>query len=453
MAVVREAGIGCEHREVMLTVGQSLDREGQAEPEDISGDRFPRCSPELSGQVERRAAQRLSEALQIPAHRRGAREHRPGVLDPQPLARAEPTHLLRGRERSRQRGQQQKDRVLGLEVIDPRVAEHAGEHADRKVIARSHPPEPSFDPAHCLLEHIRPDDDDRALIAVAGRVTHPVFVIGGKKDRCPGVDDDGRATALQHEDATPREPDLGDGVVHREPVARSRRSTQNIEDPDERGLDQQVSGLLLGHDHILRDGRTIVTAAHAVSRYIRPMRRTTGPHAASAMIEALHAEGPHPEHADKLMLFGRLVGSWDIVGRFFDEDGNVTRESTGEWHFGWVLEGRVIQDVIIAPRREGRGPGVQSKAYDTAIRSYDPKTDSWRVTVVAPVYGATVHLIAREHDEEIWLDGRDQDDNLIRWTFSEFSEERVRWQGFVSKDEGQPWVRDEEILLHRRRTD
>jgi hypothetical protein len=171
---------------------------------------------------------------------------------------------------------------------------------------------------------------------------------------------------------------------------------------------------------------------------------------ATAMIEALQADGPHPEHADKLMLFGRLVGSWDTVGRFLDAEGNVIRESTGEWHFGWVLEGRVIQDVLISPPREGREPTEQSKAYDAAVRAYDPKIDAWRVTVVAPVYGATVNLVAREHDNEIWLEGRGPDDALLRWTFSEFSDERVRWQGFVSRDEGVTWVRDEEIILHRR---
>jgi len=30
------------------------------------------------------------------------------------------------------------------------------------------------------------------------------------------------------------------------------------------------------------------------------------------------------------------------------------KEQRGEWHFGWVLEGRAIQDVILAPPREER---------------------------------------------------------------------------------------------------
>ena len=167
------------------------------------------------------------------------------------------------------------------------------------------------------------------------------------------------------------------------------------------------------------------------------------------MIEALEADGPHPAYADKLKLFGRLVGSWAIEGRYFDQDGTVIRESTGEWHFGWVLEGRVIQDVIISPPRSGREPGQESRAYDTAIRVYDPTSDAWRVTVVAPIYGATVNLIARDHDDEIWLEGLNPDNDQIRWTFSEFSDRRVRWQGFVSRDEGRTWLRDEEIILTR----
>jgi hypothetical protein len=67
---------------------------------------------------------------------------------------------------------------------------------------------------------------------------------------------------------------------------------------------------------------------------------------------------------------------------------------------------------------------------------YDPKIDGWRITFVAAVAGATVNLIAREHGDEIWLEGRAPDNKLFRWTFSDFNDERVRWQGFVSSDEG-----------------
>ena len=37
----------------------------------------------------------------------------------------------------------------------------------------------------------------------------------------------------------------------------------------------------------------------------------------------------------------------------------------------------------------------------------------------------------------------------MRWTFSEFSEDRVVWQGFESHDGGSTWKRDEVIVLAR----
>jgi hypothetical protein len=180
------------------------------------------------------------------------------------------------------------------------------------------------------------------------------------------------------------------------------------------------------------------------------MATATKASAALAMIDALDAPGPFPAYADKLMLFGRLVGSWDVEARFFDAAGNVISERPGEWHFGWVLEGRAIQDVLISPPRDGRGHGQASHEYGTTIRAYDPRIDAWRVTFVAPVYGATVNLIASEHEDEIWLDGRESDDSLFRWTFSEITSQRVRWQGFVSSDAGVSWTRNEEMILRRR---
>jgi len=171
----------------------------------------------------------------------------------------------------------------------------------------------------------------------------------------------------------------------------------------------------------------------------------------SAMIEALAASKPFPDYADKLSLFGQFVGTWDIEGKFFDRDGNVIRKSSGEWLFGWVLEGRVIQDVLISPPRDGREQGQPSKEYGTTVRAYDPEIDGWRVTYVAPVYGATVNLIARQHGDEIWLEGRAPNNDLFRWTFSEITSDRFRWRGYESSDEGLTWFLGEEMIVRRRR--
>src|SRR5947207_1392358 len=109
----------------------------------------------------------------------------------------------------------------------------------------------------------------------------------------------------------------------------------------------------------------------------------------SPMLRVLAASGPFPDHTDQLMLFGRLVGSWDIEATYFEADGEVRARRPGEWHFDWVLEGRVIQDVILTPPLADRAEtGEPAREYGTTIRAYDPKLDRWRVTFVAPVLGA-----------------------------------------------------------------
>jgi len=100
---------------------------------------------------------------------------------------------------------------------------------------------------------------------------------------------------------------------------------------------------------------------------------------AKAMIGLLDADGPDPERAEGLMLFGRFVGSWDMEATFWDHDGNETARHRGEWHFGWVLQGRAIQDVLISPSLEELSrTGARPREYGSSFRQYDPKTDTWR---------------------------------------------------------------------------
>ena len=69
-------------------------------------------------------------------------------------------------------------------------------------------------------------------------------------------------------------------------------------------------------------------------------------------LETLHAHGPAPDRAAYIMLYGQFVGSWNGSLKYLDAEGG-RRETTAEVHFGWVLEGRAIQDVWIAPSRNG----------------------------------------------------------------------------------------------------
>jgi hypothetical protein len=121
----------------------------------------------------------------------------------------------------------------------------------------------------------------------------------------------------------------------------------------------------------------------------------------SAMIDALRSNGPDPELAAKLQLFGQFVGIWDVEIINYKADGS--REVVpGEWHFGWVLEGRAIQDVWIAPKRSLRS---QSKSvsgdYGATLRFFDPKIDAWRSTWIGPAKGYVFPFIARQIGDEI----------------------------------------------------
>src|ERR1700685_4526117 len=83
---------------------------------------------------------------------------------------------------------------------------------------------------------------------------------------------------------------------------------------------------------------------------------------------AAYSEGPATDRADKMKLYGCLIGDWTFDATVNRDDGTRHR-GVGEIHFGWVLEGRAIQDVWILP-------GV---FYGTTLRVYDPIIDAWHV--------------------------------------------------------------------------
>jgi len=68
----------------------------------------------------------------------------------------------------------------------------------------------------------------------------------------------------------------------------------------------------------------------------------------SKFLEARGADGPTADRAGKMDLYGRFVASWDLDVAQFREHG-MRRQRKGEWHFGWALQGRAIQDVWIVP--------------------------------------------------------------------------------------------------------
>ena len=166
-------------------------------------------------------------------------------------------------------------------------------------------------------------------------------------------------------------------------------------------------------------------------------------------VEALAATGPHPDHAGKLMLFGQFVGSWDVEATLILPDG-ARRELRGEWHFGWILEGRAIQDVLISPPRAQRSAGEASVECGTTVRFYDPRTDRWHVTYITPVAAEVHHLSGGQTHDGIVLEGVTPDGRRERWSFLEITKRAFRWRGQVSRDDGQTWFATEEMRVCRR---
>lgn len=162
----------------------------------------------------------------------------------------------------------------------------------------------------------------------------------------------------------------------------------------------------------------------------------------AAHTPAMFADGPFAEYADKLMLYGRLIGAWNVVSTVFHPDG-AQSSANREWHFAWALGGRAVQDVLFAR-------GAPADRRGTTIRCYDPAIDAWRVVWMAPAAGEYVQLIGRADGDRIvqegeWLDGR----QLERWTFSDITPASFLWRGEMSADGGRTYRLEQEMRAVR----
>ena len=167
------------------------------------------------------------------------------------------------------------------------------------------------------------------------------------------------------------------------------------------------------------------------------------------MLDVLGAAGPDPAYETELQTFGRFVGSWDLECTEYAADGTTTT-LPGEWHFGWVLDGRAVQDVWILPSRRARAQGDgEPVEWGTAVRFYDPALGAWRVNWSGPGRGRSHAFIARERDGEIVLEGGD-DDARLRWTFSEITADTFHWRNEILEPGGD-WRLQQEMRVRRRR--
>jgi hypothetical protein len=173
----------------------------------------------------------------------------------------------------------------------------------------------------------------------------------------------------------------------------------------------------------------------------------------SGLISTLHAYGPAPDRADKLDLYGRLIGDWDAEVVTHSPDGQ-RHEGQGEIHFGWILEGRAIQDVWMIPRRQDRRPDTSSMPiagnwYGTTIRVYDPAIDAWRIFWIDPATNVFRQQIGRRRGPDIVQEGTTDSGARSRWSFTKITPQSFHWLGEASTDAEPAWRLIVEVLARR----
>ncbi len=161
------------------------------------------------------------------------------------------------------------------------------------------------------------------------------------------------------------------------------------------------------------------------------------------VFDLLAASGPFIEFADRLMVYGQFVGTWDIDAVWYKKGGE-RKKGKGVWTFGWILGGRGIQDVLFFAKAEPH-------QYGTTLRCYDSLLDAWHVTWMQPASGEFVNSLGRRIGDRIVQEGLGNDYlQRLRWSFTEITPNSFLWTGEVSTDHGATWFLEEEMRAVRR---
>jgi hypothetical protein len=167
------------------------------------------------------------------------------------------------------------------------------------------------------------------------------------------------------------------------------------------------------------------------------------------MATALEAASPHPSLGAQAEVLSRLVGAWDVEYIDFRKDG-TTHHRTGELHFGWVLDGRVLQDVWVV---DPSGASKEREVY-TDLFYFEPKSGNWHVASVDPYEASVANFVGGVlGDDRIVLESHDLVPNETRrWSFNDIGPSSLVFRDEASSDGGKSWTLKSEYRM-RRHTD
>jgi hypothetical protein len=168
----------------------------------------------------------------------------------------------------------------------------------------------------------------------------------------------------------------------------------------------------------------------------------------SNFTEVLRATGRSPEIPEAADAYGWLVGSWELdCRRYAGELVSIK----GEAHFGWVLEGRAIQDVWIMPSRSGRNSLADrtNNMFGTTLRVWDSSIQAWRIMWRNPVHNHWEDQIGRWSGEDVIQIGSRANGTPTKWSFTEITSDSFHWLGEILDVDGQTWTLEGEFFAKR----
>lgn len=171
-------------------------------------------------------------------------------------------------------------------------------------------------------------------------------------------------------------------------------------------------------------------------------------------VDGLAAHKPQPDMFGDRALFSPLIGEWEVESVVYSSDGSELRQR-GAWNFGWVLDGRAVQDVLVIPSRGARAGKTEGQplTHGTSIRAYDPDIAAWRATYVDPVRNVTLSQVTRQENDRIVQEGVNGDGVRTRWVFFDIRRDAFTWRAESSGDHGKTWKVDQEIHAVRKTDD